>query len=75
MTPRDIAQSILLAGNTGMYDPRSRLIEPVLPFPYEEVPPMQQAPTYPEVNPTYPGPFLRDPAELNPDEGDWRTRV
>ncbi len=75
MDARDIARSILLVGNTGMYDPRSRLIEPILPMPYEELPPMAAPPTYPEVNPTYPGPFLRDPAELNPDEDDWRIRV
>lgn len=27
-------------------------------------------PTYPEVNPGYPGPFLRDPGELDP----WEER-
>jgi len=74
MDARDIA-SLVLASNTGMYHPRAVLIDPVLPnMPYEEVPGLTPAPTYPEINPTYPGPFLRDPAELNTDD-EWRTRV
>jgi hypothetical protein len=74
MDARDIANSVLLAGNTGMYHPRAVLIDPIMPMPYEQLPPMAQPPVYPEINPTYPGPFLRDPAELNTDD-EWRTRV
>jgi hypothetical protein len=36
----------------------------------EGVPDPNVPPTYPEVNPTYPGPFLRDPGELDP----WEDR-
>lgn len=68
ITPRDIAHAII----------RAKASEPMVidnqfaptEFP-QGVPMPTQPPTYPEINPSYPGPFLRDPGELDP----WEVRV
>lgn len=69
--PRDIAQAIMRASTTrGLVEDNGR--EPSFEF----RPPVQlpvTPPRYPEINPNYPGPFLRDPGELDPWEERYRT--
>jgi hypothetical protein len=70
LTPREIAHAIMRASlsHGPVYDYQFAPSE----FP-QGVPMPDTPPTYPEINPNYPGPFLRDPGELDPWEERYRT--
>lgn len=74
VTARELAHAIIRANASGEYGPlmRPETHAPeygLTPLP-EPVPLPRNAPVYPEINPGYPGPFLRDPGELDP----WEER-
>jgi hypothetical protein len=65
----DIIRSVMASLSRG--DTQDTGKEAVFDFPPGSV--QLPKPTYPEIDPGYPGPFLRDPGELDPWEERYRT--